>query len=78
MEQRGLISPGKGRDPLTILWRLKKITLRTLCSVYCGKYLESDISLDSPRFQQRLGNILAVFMLFRPFLQRNRIQIFLL
>jgi hypothetical protein len=24
MEQRGLISPGKGRDALTILWRLKK------------------------------------------------------
>ena len=24
MEQRGLISPGKGRDPLTILWHLKK------------------------------------------------------
>jgi len=24
MEQRGLISPGKGRDPLTIGWRLKK------------------------------------------------------
>jgi hypothetical protein len=24
MEQRGLISPGKGRDPLTILWRLTK------------------------------------------------------
>jgi hypothetical protein len=24
MEQRGLISSGKGRDPLTILWRLKK------------------------------------------------------
>jgi hypothetical protein len=24
MEQHGLISPGKGRDPLTILWRLKK------------------------------------------------------
>jgi hypothetical protein len=24
MEQWGLISPGKGRDPLTILWRLKK------------------------------------------------------
>ena len=24
MEERGLISPGKGRDPLTILWRLKK------------------------------------------------------
>ena len=24
MERRGLISPGKGRDPLTILWRLKK------------------------------------------------------
>jgi hypothetical protein len=24
MEQRGLISPGKGRDPLTILWRLKR------------------------------------------------------
>jgi len=23
MEQRGLISPGKGRDPLTIAWRLK-------------------------------------------------------
>jgi hypothetical protein len=23
MEQRGLITPGKGRDPLTILWRLK-------------------------------------------------------
>jgi hypothetical protein len=21
MEQRGLISPGKGRDPLTIVWR---------------------------------------------------------
>ena len=26
LEQRGLISPGKGRDPLTILWRLKKKT----------------------------------------------------
>jgi len=24
MEQRGLISPGKGRDALTIAWRLKK------------------------------------------------------
>jgi hypothetical protein len=24
MERRGLISPGKGRDPLTIVWRLKK------------------------------------------------------
>ena len=24
MEQRGLISPGKGREPLTIVWRLKK------------------------------------------------------
>jgi hypothetical protein len=24
MEQRGLISPSKGRDPLTIVWRLKK------------------------------------------------------
>jgi len=24
MEQRGLISPGKGRDPLTIMWRPKK------------------------------------------------------
>lgn len=24
MEQRGLISPGKGRDSLTIVWRLKK------------------------------------------------------
>ncbi len=24
MEQRGLISPGKGRDPLHIVWRLKK------------------------------------------------------
>jgi hypothetical protein len=24
MEDRGLISPGKGRGPLTILWRLKK------------------------------------------------------
>jgi hypothetical protein len=23
LEQRGLISPGKGRDPLTIGWRLK-------------------------------------------------------
>jgi hypothetical protein len=22
--QRGLISPGKGRDPLTIMWRLKR------------------------------------------------------
>ena len=22
MERRGLISPGKGRDPLTIVWRL--------------------------------------------------------
>jgi hypothetical protein len=26
MEQRGLISPGKGQDPLTIVWRLKKKT----------------------------------------------------
>jgi hypothetical protein len=24
MEQRGLISPGKGCNPLTILWRLKR------------------------------------------------------
>lgn len=24
MEQRGLIQPGEGHDPLTILWRLKK------------------------------------------------------
>ena len=24
MEQRGLISPGKGPDPLTIVWRVKK------------------------------------------------------
>jgi hypothetical protein len=24
MEDRGLIIPGKGRDPLTILWRLNK------------------------------------------------------
>ena len=24
MEQRGLISPGKGRDALTMVWRLKK------------------------------------------------------
>jgi hypothetical protein len=24
MEQHGLISPGKGRDPLTIAWRLEK------------------------------------------------------
>ena len=24
LEQRGLIAPGKGRDPLTIVWRLKK------------------------------------------------------
>jgi len=24
MEQRGLISSGKGRDPLTIMWRLQK------------------------------------------------------
>ena len=26
MEQRGLIIPGKGQDPLTIVWRLKKKT----------------------------------------------------
>jgi hypothetical protein len=24
LEQRGLISPGKGREPLTIVWRLKR------------------------------------------------------
>jgi len=24
LERRGLISPGKGRDALTIAWRLKK------------------------------------------------------
>ncbi len=24
MEQRGLISPGKGHDPLTLAWRIKK------------------------------------------------------
>ena len=23
LERRGLISPGEGRDPLTIVWRLK-------------------------------------------------------
>ena len=28
MKQRGLITPGKGRDPLTILWRLKRQQLR--------------------------------------------------
>lgn len=26
LEERGLIVPGKGRDPLTIVWRLKKQT----------------------------------------------------
>jgi hypothetical protein len=26
MERRGLISPGKGHDPLAIVWRLKKKT----------------------------------------------------
>jgi hypothetical protein len=26
LEQRGLISPGKGHGPLTILWRLKRKT----------------------------------------------------
>jgi hypothetical protein len=26
LEKRGLISPGKGRDPLTIVWRLKTKT----------------------------------------------------
>jgi hypothetical protein len=25
LEQRGLISAGKGRDPLTIVWRVKKV-----------------------------------------------------
>jgi len=24
LEERGLIHPGKGRDPLTIVWRLKE------------------------------------------------------
>ena len=24
LEQRGLISPGNARDPLTIVWRVKK------------------------------------------------------
>jgi hypothetical protein len=24
MERRGFITPGKGRDPLTVVWRLKK------------------------------------------------------
>jgi hypothetical protein len=24
LEQRGLISPGKGRDPLTVVWRVKQ------------------------------------------------------
>jgi len=24
LEKRGLIVPGKGRDPLTIVWRMKK------------------------------------------------------
>jgi len=24
LEQRGLISPGKGRDPLTVVWRVEK------------------------------------------------------
>jgi hypothetical protein len=24
MERRGLITPGKGRDPLSIVWRLRK------------------------------------------------------
>jgi hypothetical protein len=24
MEKRGLITPGKGRDPLTIVWRLER------------------------------------------------------
>jgi hypothetical protein len=28
MKQRGLITPGKGRDPLTIVWRLKRQQLR--------------------------------------------------
>jgi hypothetical protein len=28
MERRGIISPGKGPDPLTIVWRLKRIPAR--------------------------------------------------
>jgi hypothetical protein len=34
MEQRGLISPGKGRDPLAIVWRLKKKKIRATCNPY--------------------------------------------
>lgn len=45
--------------------------------VGCGKYLGSDIHHNAPLFQQILGNILAVFMLLRPFLQRNRTPIIL-
>lgn len=26
LQERGLITPGKGRDPLTIVWRVKKKT----------------------------------------------------
>ena len=46
-------------------------------TVSCGKYLGSELHHDSPRFQQILGNILAIFMLLRPFLQRNGTPIFL-
>jgi hypothetical protein len=31
LEQRGLITPGKGHDPLTILWRLKKDSRLSNC-----------------------------------------------
>jgi hypothetical protein len=30
LEQRGLISPGKGRDLLTIVWRLNRLRLRSV------------------------------------------------
>jgi hypothetical protein len=43
----------------------------------CGKYVGSDVHHNAPLFQQILGNILAVFMLLRPFLQRNRTPVIL-
>jgi hypothetical protein len=40
MEQRGLISPGKSRDPLTIVWGLKKNKMDPFSVLGSGKVVK--------------------------------------
>jgi hypothetical protein len=64
LEQRGLISPGKGRDPLTIVWRLKRKQNKATSAVatalgctnqFCGLWIFVSEGVGSKASQEFLG-----------------------